>query len=174
MQSQNKVIILGAFIYLLMLLLIGQPVFAQNQRGYDSVLNAWGSLSPQFNQADIMLPIVSVKPAYPGGHPAWTGFIKQQFNKRIPFANQVRPGSYRVIIRFTVGRDSVLRNIGAESNCGYGLETELIRCFKACSLWHPARSVTNEQVSFTMRQLVTFVIKSNDIDLIISEPNTYQ
>ena len=174
MQYRHIIFLVRTGIFLLLMQHVALPAMAQYQRTYDSVLTTWGNLSSQFNQADIMLPVVSVKPSFPGGHAAWVAFIKQHFNKKIPFANQIRPGNYRVVIRFTVGRDSVLRNIGAETNVGFGLESEMIRCFKAGPLWHPARSVTDEQVSFTMRQMVTFIVKSNDVELIIPEQNNIQ
>ncbi len=67
------------------------------------------------------------------------------------------------MVRFIVGSDGKLRGIGADSNCGYGMESEVIRCIKKSAEWIPAETNSGRKVSFTLRTVVTFIVKQNDV-----------
>lgn len=123
-------------------------------------------VSGQFNNAEIHLPGVKKLPEFSGGKKAWQDFLRSNINITIPFTNRAVPGSYKVMIRFIVGSDGKLRDIGADTNCGYGMENEVIRCIKKSSEWIPAETSSGKKVSFTLRQVVTFIVKQNDIKII--------
>ena len=122
-------------------------------------IDAFGS----FNNAEIHLSVVKKQPQYPGGKKAWQDFLISNINIKIPIANKAMVGNYQVMIRFIVGSEGNLRGIGADSNCGYGMESEVIRCIKKSVKWIPAETNSSRKVSFTLRTVVTFVVKQNDV-----------
>ena len=67
------------------------------------------------------------------------------------------------MIRFIIGSNGKLREIGADSNCGFGMETEVIRCITKSADWIPAETSSGKKVSFTMRTVVIFIVKQNDV-----------
>ena len=83
----------------------------------------------------------------------------------MPLTNKAPSGTYNVVIRYTVEKEGSFRNIGAASNCGYGMEDEVIRCMKASPKWKPAQTTNKEIVSFATKQLIIFKIKGNDITI---------
>lgn len=117
-----------------------------------------------FNGADtIHLTAVKKGPEYSGGKTAWHELLQSCINKKIPFVNKAKPGTYRVMIRFIVGNDGKLRGIGADSSCGYGMESEVIRCIKKTGDWIPAETTSGKKVSYTLRTIVVFTVKPNDV-----------
>ncbi len=120
-------------------------------------------ISGQFNNAEIHLPAVKKQPEFPGGKKAWQEFLRTNINIKVPIANRAIPGRYQVMIRFIVDSDGNLTGIGAETNRGYGMESEVIRCINKSSKWIPAETSSGKNVRFTLRQIVTFDIKQNDI-----------
>lgn len=120
-------------------------------------------IAGQFNNASVQLPAVKKQPVFSGGKKAWQDFLRANINIAVPFANKAIPGSYQVLIRFIVGSDGKLTGIGADSNCGYGMESEVIRCIKKSSAWIPAETSSGKKVSFTLRQVVIFTVKQNDV-----------
>lgn len=121
-----------------------------------------------FNGAEVNLPVVKKLPEYPGGKKAWQDFLRSNINIAVPISNKARLGVYRVMIRFVVGSDGKLRGIGADSNCGFGMENEIIRCLKKSPDWIPAESSSDGKVGFTLRTIVIFNVKQNDV--VISFP----
>ena len=120
-------------------------------------------ITGHFNNAEIQLPAVKKQPEFAGGKKAWQDFLRNNINISVPFTNKAIPGSYKVMIRFIVGSNGKLSGVGADSNCGYGMESEVIRCIKKSSDWIPAETNSGKKVSFTLRQAVTFNIKQNDV-----------
>lgn len=121
-----------------------------------------------FNGAEIHLPTAKKLPAFPGGSKAWQDFIRSNINIAIPFKNKAVPGQYKVMVRFIVRSDGTLSAIGADSNSGYGMEAEVIRCIRKSINWIPAETSNGQKVSFLVRAVVIFTVKLNDV--IISFP----
>ncbi len=121
-------------------------------------------------RGELHLTGVKKKPDFPGGKKAWHDFLRQHIDIRVPFANRAPPGVHQVMIRFIVGSDGKLRDIGADSNVGYGLESEVIRCFKKSQAWIPAEINDGTKVAFTLRQIITFTITNQDIIIRFLDP----
>lgn len=122
-------------------------------------------VSGAFNNAQIHLPAVEKQPAYPGGKKAWQDFLRSNINIAVPFSNKAVPGTYNVIIQFIVGSDGKLSIVGADSNAGYGMESEVIRCMKKSADWNPAETSSGKKVNFALRTIVTFTVKQSDVVL---------
>ncbi len=120
-------------------------------------------IADQLKDVEVQLPAVKSRPEFPGGKPAWQKFLLSQIDIKVPFANKAVPGIYSTMVRFIVGSDGKLRDIGADSNCGYGMEAEVIRCIKKSNLWIPAETNSGKKVSFIMRTIVIFTVKQNDV-----------
>jgi hypothetical protein len=121
--------------------------------------------SGQANNAEIQLPSVKNQPEYPGGRKAWQDFLRSNINIAVPFANKAIQGNHLVMIRFIVGSDGKVSGVGSDSNCGYGMESEVIRCIQKSPEWIPAETASGKQVRFILRQLVSFNVKANDIGI---------
>lgn len=135
---------------------------------YDSVQRSL-DVRGRSNGAEIQLPMTKVFPSFPGGKEAWYAFLLKHFNKKIPFAQNIKPGTYSVYVRFLVQSNGKLNSIGADSNVGYGLESELLRCIQLSPVWNPAETASGRKVAFTIRQVVTFVVKSNDLQIVFGK-----
>ena len=120
-------------------------------------------ISGDFNDAEMHINSVEKHPEFKGGKKAWQDFLRSNINIKVPFENKAIPGNYKVMIRFIIGSDGKLRDIGADSNCGYGMESEVIRIIKKSDAWIPAETKSGKKVSFTMRTIVIFNVKKNDI-----------
>ena len=121
--------------------------------------------SGNVNGASLHLPAVAKNPAYPGGKQAWQDFLRSNINIAVPFANKAVPGVYEVWIRFVVEDDGRITGIGADSYSGYGLEDEVIRCIKKSGNWIPAETSSGRKVAFSLRTLVIFTVKRNDVSI---------
>jgi hypothetical protein len=130
----------------------------------DSLQKAVSQGNP-FSGAEIHLSEVNKKPAFPGGKKAWHDFIRSQVNLPVLFSKNPPAGNYPVIVRIIVNSDGKLREIGAVSNVGYGMEAEFIRCIRKSPDWIPAETVNGKKVSFTLHVSVTFKVKTGDIEL---------
>ena len=135
--------------------------FSQNS---DSLQTAVSQGDP-FNGAEIHLSDVLMQPTFPGGKKAWHDFLRSQIKLPVIFSNKPAAGLYRVIVRIIVNSDGKIREISAVSNCGYGMEAELIRCIKKSPDWIPAETSIGKKVSFTLHVSVTFKVKPTDIEL---------
>ena len=122
-------------------------------------------ISGQINNTEIHLPIVKNRPEFSAGKLAWQDFLRNNINIRVPFSNKAITGSYNVMIRFIVGPDGKLKDIGADTNCGYGMEAEVIRCMQKSPDWIPATTGSGRKVNFTLRQVVIFIVKKNNIEI---------
>jgi hypothetical protein len=157
-----KVISINIF---LLLAITGTPALLYPQSFTVDSAKKSIDFSGDFGDAEIHLSAVKKLPSFSGGKKAWQNFLRSNINIAVPFSNKAIPGTYKVMIRFFVGSDGKLRNIGADTNCGYGMETELIRCIKTSADWIPAETSSGKKVSFTMRTAVTFIVKQNDVSI---------
>jgi len=117
------------------------------------------------NGVEIHLPGVHKKPEFPGGKTAWQSYLRNNIDIKVPFTNKALPGVYRIMIRFIVNSDGKLREVGADTNCGYGMEAEVIRCIKKSADWIPAETNSGKKVSFTLRQVVLFTVKKDNVQI---------
>jgi hypothetical protein len=129
-----------------------------NDSGRNSI-----DISGSFNGAEVNLPAVKKLPQFNGGKKAWQEFLRSNINIKVPFVNKAVPGIYKVMIRYIVGSNGKLSGIGADSNCGYGMESEVIRCINKSPDWTPAETSSGDKVSFTLRTIVIFTVKPNDV-----------
>ena len=144
-------------------IIVGTPSFLYAQKFIIDSTNNTVDFSGQFNGGEIHLSAVKKQPDFPGGKKAWQKFLLSNIDIKIPFANKAIPGSYKIMIRFIVRSDGKLWGIGADSNCGYGMESEVIRCIKKSPEWKPAETSSGKKVSFTLRTIVIFTVKQNDV-----------
>ncbi len=139
------------------------PVIAQEIE-YDTVNNEL-NLRAFVNGATVHHNLVNKKPEYRGGKTAWHNFLRSNINIAVPFANKALPGRYEVLIRFTVGADGKVTSAGAETNRGYGLEAEVIRCINKSGAWVPAETKDGQKVAVTLRTMVIFNIERNNVTI---------
>lgn len=129
---------------------------------YDTVNNEL-NLRAFVNGATVHHNFVNKKPEYPGGKTAWHNFLRSNINIAVPFANKAVPGRYEVLLRFTVGADGKITGAGAETNRGYGLEAEVIRCINKSGTWSPAETKDGQKVAVTLRTMVIFDVERNNV-----------
>ncbi|MEO7444870.1 MAG: hypothetical protein ABIT96_09785 [Ferruginibacter sp.] len=150
-------------IILLVFTIAVTPTLLHAQSFTIDTLNNSIDVSGNFNGGEIHLPAVKSRPDFPGGKKAWQDFLLSNINIRIPVANKAIPGTYKVMIRFIVGSDGKLWGIGSDSNCGYGMELEVMRCINKSVAWIPAETNRGKKVSFTLRTIVIFTVALNDV-----------
>jgi hypothetical protein len=149
--------------HILLSILVLSPVFLVAQSfEIDSSKRAI-DVTGDFNNAEIHLPAVSTKPEFPGGKKAWHDFLRSNINIAVPFKNRAVPGIYRVVVWFIIGSDGKIRASGADSNSGFGMEAEVLRCINKTVEWKPAETGSGKKVSYTLRTMVVFTIKTNDV-----------
>lgn len=120
-------------------------------------------LGGNFNGATVHLQNVKKTPEYKAGKAAWQDFLRKNINVKLFFDNHIQPGTYRALIRFIVDTEGNIRDVSAETNCGYQVEAEIIRCIRKSIPWIPAETASGKKVQFTLRQFVNLAVKSNDI-----------
>lgn len=113
---------------------------------------------------------VSKRPEFPGGKEAWQDFLRANIDLKIPFLNKAKPGTYEVLARFIVTGDGKLIGIGVDTYNGYGMDGEVVRSIKKSPDWIPAEASSGRKINFTMRTLVTFLVKENDVTLSFAQP----
>lgn len=158
------------FFYLLVFAGIITPADAQRLAISKDSTQQFIDISGVPDHINIQLPLVKKLPKFPGGKKAWPGFLRSEINIKVPLANGAKPGIYNFIIWFVAGSDGKISRIGADSNCGYGLENELIRCIKKCSDRIPAEISDGRKISYILRSQVRFTITQYAVqisDLII-------
>ncbi len=109
------------------------------------------------------MPVAKKYPEYKGGKKGWQNFLRSNINIKVPFAKGAKPGIYTVIIRFIVDADGKLQSIGADSNCGYGMEEEVMRCVKLSEPWHPAETALGRKINASIKTMVIFEVQSNNV-----------
>lgn len=151
--------------FLLLLSILGIPTSIRAQSFTIDSSKKSIDISAGFNGASVHLPAVNKLPEFPGGKNAWRDFLRSGIDTKIPIAHKATPGTYKVMIRFIVRHDGKLLEIGADSNCGYGMESEVIRCIKKSIDWIPAETSSGKKVAFTLRTIVIFTVKHNDVNI---------
>lgn len=103
---------------------------------------------------------VEVDAEFPGGMGAWAKFLQRNLDADVPVNNGAPVGTYRVIIRFIVGKDGSASDIQPETSFGYGMEEEAIRAIKKAPKWTPAIQ-NGRNVNAYKRQPITFVVSGD-------------
>lgn len=116
-----------------------------------------------FNGVTIHLQNVKKTPEYREGKEAWQNFLRKNMNVKLFLDNHIQPGNYRALIRFIVDTAGNIKEVSAETNCGYQVEAEIIRCIRKSLPWIPAETASGKKVQFTLRQFVNLAVKPNDI-----------
>ena len=119
----------------------------------DSVNN----VATQTPDSEPVFEKVEVDAEFPGGMEGWKSFLIDKLRPNVPVRHGAPIGTYKVIIRFIVGKDGSLRNLQAETNFGYGMEEECIRVLKKSPKWQPALQ-NGQQVNAYKRQPITFMV----------------
>lgn len=95
--------------------------------------------------------------SFPGGKAAWLKYLERNLNIDLPVKKGGPPGTYTVIVQFTVHEDGFLSNIKALNNPGYGTAEEAVRVITKGPKWEPAQQ-NGKKVASIVKQSITFVI----------------
>jgi protein TonB len=109
---------------------------------------------------DIVFTKTEIEAAFPGGDMVWKRYTEKYLNNRIAAERGAPPGTYTVVVRFIVAADGKVSNIESETNNGYGMEKEAIKCIKNGPNWKPALQ-NGRPVRAYKRQSISFVVPAN-------------
>ena len=102
---------------------------------------------------------VEIEAKFLGGQGAWNKFLSNNLQSDVPFKKGAPAGSYKVVIKFTVGKDGKIEDITPETNYGFGMEDEVMRVIKKGPKWIPA-SLNGVALRAYRKQPITFVVAS--------------
>jgi hypothetical protein len=114
---------------------------------------------------------VDEEASYPGGAPAWIGFLQKNLQADIPTNNNAPIGKYQAFAVFIVDKDGSVSDVKASTHFGFGMEEELIRVIKLSGKWLPAMS-NGKPLKAYRRQPVTFMLDSEEFHVVTNEPYT--
>ena len=100
---------------------------------------------------------VEVEAQFVGGDLAWKSFLQRYLRVNTATNNGAPTGTYRVVVKFVVSRTGTVGAVMAETNHGFGMETEAIRVIKRTPHWMAAIN-GGHIVSSYRRQPITFVV----------------
>ena len=120
------------------------------------------TLSALYNRAEIVIDNPTSKPIFPGGHSAWTSFLRSRISPFTPLTKGAKPGRYVVVVRFKCDKEGNIKEVVAETSCHYGMEDEVVKSIKESPAWSPAIKKDGEKVSYVTRQVVIFILKSSE------------
>ncbi len=89
----------------------------------------------------------------------WDNYLKQNITSVIPIRNCAPSGSYKVEIRFLIGKDGILSDVKAMTANGYGMEAEVIRVIEHSPQWIPATR-NGRKVRAYKRQSFVFTVSN--------------
>ncbi len=107
---------------------------------------------------DSLFTRVEVSAEFPGGLGGWRRYLEKNLDAQVGYRNNIKPGVYKVMIKFIVDIDGQLIDIKPETSFGYGLENEAIRIIKKSGKWIPAKEF-GYLIKAYRRQPVTFVFE---------------
>ncbi len=126
--------------------------YFKGSRGILNVYNADGSKT-----MDSVFSRELTSAEFPGGSAGWTKYLRNNLNANTPVDNNAPPGTYTVIIKFTVKKDGSIVDLLQETNHRYGMEQEVMRIIKKGPNWLPAVQF-GQKVDCIKRQPATFVV----------------
>ena len=94
--------------------------------------------TPKGDEGDKIFTSVEREAEFPGGNAAWEGYVQKNLDGFNPADNGAAPGKYQVMVRFVVSKDGCISDVQAETNFGYGMEEQAIKCIKKGPNWKPA------------------------------------
>ena len=139
------------------------PIFTNGQNIVVDTANKLMDIEGSVNGAEIHLPVVKKLPSFETGRQDWHNFLRININSKVPLVNKAKPGVYNVIARFIIGSNGQLHSIRAVSNCGSGMENELIKAITKSKPWQPAETAAGKKVSYTLQTIVSFTVSDNDV-----------
>ncbi|MBC7934879.1 MAG: energy transducer TonB [Rhizobacter sp.] len=107
---------------------------------------------------------VEVEASFAGGAQGWKNYLIKNLRANVPANNGAPIGAFQVIVRFIVGKDGKVSDVVAETNFGYGMETEVVRIVSKGPNWLPAKQ-NGKDVNAYRRQPVTFVVQDDGIEI---------
>ena len=140
---------------------------SQNSPKPDTGFANKGRFSNYFKDAEVVLVAPFHKAEFDSAQERWHAYLHERIDPAVPLLNKAPSGTYQVIIQFAIDKEGNLKNFRAESNCGYGLENEVIRCIKTSPKWKPATTKSGERIGSVRRQVVVVVVKSNVVKVFI-------
>ena len=100
---------------------------------------------------------VEIEAEFPGGNTAWARYVEKTLEGFNPGEKGAAPGRYSVVVRFIVSKDGSISDVQAETNFGYGMEEQAVKCIKKGPNWKPALQ-NGQNVNAYRRQPITFVV----------------
>jgi N-acetylmuramoyl-L-alanine amidase len=94
-------------------------------------------------------------PTFPGGAEAWKDYLIRNLNANIPKSQKASPGTYTVVVSFTVDTQGNLSDVKAENDPGYSTGAEAVRVIKGCPKWIPAQ-MDGQAVTTKTKQTISF------------------
>ena len=163
-QALYTVHLVWPIVLLLLMTLFSSTIVAQ-QTYTDTLFTRGETFAKVLNNSDVVLRDVKHKPEFAGGKTAWQEYLAGSIDLTVPAKKKAPTGVHYASVLFIVGKDGALRNVRAESGCGYGMEDELIKSLNASPRWNPARTSIQEVVSFAARQVVIYTIQGTKVSL---------
>ncbi len=101
---------------------------------------------------------VQMEAEFPGGNAAWARYLQKNLDGFNPGDNGAAPGKYAVIVRFVVSKDGSISDVQAETNFGYCMEEQAVKCIKKGPNWKPALQ-NGVNVNAYRRQPISFMVE---------------
>ncbi len=114
--------------------------------------------APKSDDEDKVFTKVENEAEFPGGNAAWARYLQKSLDGFNPADNGAAPGKYQVIVRFIVSKDGSISDVTPETNFGYGMEEQAVKCIKKGPNWKPALQ-NGRNVNAYRRQPVTFIVE---------------
>lgn len=138
---------------------------------FTNAIFAQSKVPDTLNVDDVVFTKTEEEAFYPGGIPAWSSYLQKALGKFNPADNGAPVGKYQVIIRFIISRNGAISDITPETKFGYEMEEKVIAALKYSGKWAPAVQ-NGRPVNAYRRQPVTFIVESEDFEIIMETPNT--
>ncbi|MEO8769446.1 MAG: energy transducer TonB [Ferruginibacter sp.] len=141
--------------------------YSQNAPRTDTSINKNGRFSNYLNNAEVVLTAAYHKASFDSTQKKWPDYLHGKLNPAVPLIYKAPTGNYAVSIQFAIDKDGNIKNLRAESNCGYGLEDEVIRCIKGSPKWNPAMTKSGEKIGTVSRQTIVFIVNKMDVKIVV-------
>lgn len=130
--------------------------YSQNTGTVDSITKKHERTQPTDDDIDKAMTKIEAEPQIEAG--TWSKFLKKHINYDIGLFNDAPRGVYKVRVKFTVFTDGHVGDGIALTNCGYGMENEVVRALKKSPTWTPATQ-NGKTVNAIRIQAVTFAVE---------------
>ena len=131
---------------LLFLVLINFHICSIGQ--YDTIRSIKGP-------GDTYFELVEVEAQYKGGSSAWKKYIEENLHYPEEAKKYFHAGSeQRIKTEFTIGTDSVIKDIIIKDDPGYGFKEEIIRLLTTAEKWRPTRQNGKDVRSYKRQEFI--------------------